>query len=70
MVVWRLGGQKVFRSLVILLRYEVRRIPWWLWQVKHDAYKKARAELRKSKSGERTLAEKKADLQAQLDALE
>ena len=40
------------------------------WRVKHAAYKKAREELRKSKTGERTLAEKKADLQAQLDALE
>ena len=40
------------------------------WRVKHAAYKKAREELRRSKTGERTLAENKADLQAQLDALE
>ena len=39
------------------------------WQTKNAAYKKAREELQKT-GGERTLAEKKADLQAQLAALE
>ena len=39
------------------------------WQTKNAAYKKAREELQKT-GGERTIAEKKADLQAQLAALE
>ena len=40
------------------------------WRIKQAAYKKAREELKKVKTGERTLAEKKADLKAQLANLE
>ena len=40
------------------------------WRINQAAYKKAREELKKEKTGaERTLAEKKADLKAQLAAL-
>ena len=40
------------------------------WRINQSAYKKAREELKKEKAGAgQTLAEKKADLKAQLAAL-